>query len=218
MPSLGALTALAKQLAKDRGLGTLSDRARGTLERVHRLTPATFDVIRPEIALAPIVRGDPMVATTPADFLRLAPYTDRDARVERYAAMLRNRGKKVPGFDPDDYFDRMYPTFDGFGDLPYLVYNTREGAERPFASLTGHEGRHRMMAIDEVLGNVPLSVRASTWGSEPQLPTELAKPWVLPESPATKLSPETLSDQDFIRLFLEHNPRPLKRGGLLSRR
>ncbi len=70
-----------------------------------------------------------------------------------------------------------------------------------------------MMAIDEVHGNVPLSVRASTWGSESQLPTELAKPWLLPESPATKLDPETLKDMDFIRLFLEHNPRPMRRGG-----
>ncbi len=118
MPPLGALTALAKQLAKRLGHEQLGERARGTLERVHALTPATFEVLRPEVVLEDIVRGHPMVATTPQDFLKLAPTIPRDERVERYAAMLRNRGRKVPGYDPDDYYDQRYLTFEGSGIRP----------------------------------------------------------------------------------------------------
>lgn len=216
MPTLGALMRIAEALSKDAGYARMPERARGVLENMYRHTPATFDVVRPEVALAPVVRGQSMVATTPSQFLRLAPPMDRyaDDRVNRFARMLRTPGEKVPNYDPDEYYDKMYPKFGGFGDMPYLMYNAHSTQQdRPFALMTGHEGRHRMEAIKDVYGDVPLTVRASTWGNTEQLPSELSKPWILPETPGMRLSKETIDDPDFIRLFLEHNPRPWRRGG-----
>lgn len=139
-------------------------------ERVAERAPLSFDAYRPD-ALARAI--DEAASAGPGGYTRLAmgrpssfldlaspmSYHEGDLDdISALAQMLRTR--RSPTYSerhPWDYYPQRYgKRFEGFGDVPFLSVgydNARPDRVR------GHEGRHRMAAIQEVYGDQPLAVR-----------------------------------------------------------
>jgi hypothetical protein len=207
-----------RKMAPRAGYERTLPRAEGILETVRDYAPATFDVNRPDrLAELAMKASHPdervrVALTTPRQFRNLAAELPqsaaRDAEVDTLAEMLRTRESLPGGSKQGNYHFDKFPKFRGFGDVPTL--NFMDTDDLAFSRIRGHEGRHRMRAVEQAYGDhTPLAIKAQGYEGE-ELDKALQNPFALSES-ASKIH-SWYSDPDMLRLMLENNVRPVEFG------
>lgn len=207
MAKLSGLMQLLHAAAKRRGYAATNDDQVAALEKLYARAPVTFEALRPERVVDEIAystnnprSNTKLILTTPESFMKAALPRDRyqsnEDQIAQLSRMLRNR-ESLPEADGGDFYYREFPEFTGFGDIPRLFFaNKTEG--KPLSRIWGHEGRHRMEAIRDVYGDVPIGIEAYT-GDYKNLDEMLKAPFTRNEA-----------DTDFIL-----TPEKLAKGGLV---
>jgi len=98
-----------------------------------------------------------IMAMRPDQYRSLAQYLPKeqsDPYVAHYAKLLRDREWSEP--PPNLFMEHYLNTvrnrpFEGFSDIPFLQY-MQDPMSKIRGQITGHEGRHRNLAIEDVFG------------------------------------------------------------------
>ena len=93
----------------------------------------------------------------PQQYRNLAAYLSKeqaDPYVAHYADLLKNRAWVEPpkGLFMEHYLDTVRDQpFEGFSSVPFLQY-MQDPTSKIRGQITGHEGRHRNLAVEDVFG------------------------------------------------------------------
>lgn len=125
------------------------------VQRILEDMPYTADIYAPEALGRAVSSGVQLRGVTPDQFTELAYPLELTGTaknlVEHYADLLRNKRwtEPTPGIFTQRYLDQQRAKpFLGFDDVPFLEVSTKPGQWR----VTGHEGRHRNMALRKLYG------------------------------------------------------------------
>ena len=135
----------------------------GRLKQILADMPYTSNIYAPRAVARALDGGEQLRGVTPDEFLELAyPLEMRpDARdlVEHYRRLVADGEWSTPpqGIFQQSYIDHQRVTpFEGYSDVPFLQMK-----ELPMSTwkTTGHEGRHRNLALRKLYGDNPQLTR-----------------------------------------------------------
>jgi hypothetical protein len=138
------MTKLAKEALQRRGA-----QAAQRVERAADEIPNLEYQYKPDALREALLTNDTLVMTMkPGDFQKFSE------RLPRQTGSLPLAEGELPNkFSHRDEYLRYLSQFPvkeggGFSNVPYLVYGTGYGDAGRFSSIAGHEGRHRMLALE----------------------------------------------------------------------